>query len=96
MVSFDLCKGNPGALHFMMDSYMKCNPFRAEAGFQRMQDNGIFGAALYMLWNDCCNRDTEKTVSIMCDHDISDIVAHINYNGGRGIPYVEEFEVTIT
>lgn len=87
MVSFDLCKGNPGALHFMMDSYMKCNPFRAETGFQRMQDNNITGSMLYMLWNDCCGRNTEKAVRIMCEHDIDDIVKHINYENGYGIPY---------
>ena len=86
MVSFDLCKGNPGALHFMMDSYMKCNPFRAEAGFQRMQDNNITGSMLYMLWNDCCNRDTAMAIDIMVNKDITIIKKHV-LNRGRGIPF---------
>ena len=87
MVSFDMCEGNPGALQFMMDAYMKHNPFRAERGFQNMLNCGITGSKLYMLWNDCCNRDTEKAVRVMCENDIEDIVAHINYEHGRGIPY---------
>lgn len=71
MVTFDICAGNPGALQFLMQAY-DMDMFKAEQGFQRMQRAGITGARLYMLWNDCCNRDTE--------------VEFINYEGGRGIP----------
>ena len=87
MVGFNLCEGNPGALAFMMEAYMEFNPFRAERGFQRMQCNGISGSRLYMLWNDCCNRDTKKAVDIMCEYSICDIIQHINYSDGRGIPF---------
>jgi hypothetical protein len=86
MVKFDICEGNPGALTFLTDAY-KDNPFKAEQGFQRMQNNNITGCKLYILWNDCCDRDTEKTVRIMCENDIDDIVTHINYENARGIPY---------
>lgn len=87
MVGFNLCGGNPGALAFMMKAYMELDPSRAERGFQRMQFNGISGSRLYMLWNDCCNRDTKKVVDIMCEYSIGDIIQHINYSGGRGIPF---------
>ena len=73
MVSFDLCEGNPGALTFMGQAY-SANPFKAENAFQRMQDNKIRGAKLYMLWNDCCNRDTEMAVNIMCENDVDDML----------------------
>lgn len=59
MVSFDICEGNPGALTFLIDAY-GIDIFGAERGFQRMQNNNITGSKLYMLWNDCCDRDTEK------------------------------------
>ena len=52
MVTFDICKGNPGALTFVMLAY-EYNPYRAEAAFRRMQNNGITGDKLYMLWNVC-------------------------------------------
>lgn len=87
MVGFNLCESNPGALAFMMDAYMKFDPFRAERGFDRMQYNGISGSMLYMLWNDCCDRDTKKAVDIMCEYSIDDIIQHINYSAGRGIPF---------
>ena len=89
LVSFDLCEGNPGALSFMMEAYMEHNPFLAERGFERMRDSGITGTRLYMFWNDCCNRNTELAVKIMCEHEIEDITRHINYQYGRGIAYEE-------
>lgn len=92
MVRFDICENNPGALTFIMDAYMNGHPGLAERAFQRMQDNGIRGDKLYMLWNDCCDRLTYKAIRIMVTHPIEDIIRHINYEQGRGIPY-EEGEV---
>lgn len=89
MVSFDICAGNPGALTFLMQAY-DVNMFRAERGFQRMQDNGITGSKLYMLWNDCCDRDTELALWAMEYMAVSEIVRHINYEGGRGLTIERE------
>lgn len=86
MVSFDLCEGNPGAFTFMMEAY-DLNMFKAEGAFQRMQDNNIRGAKLYYLWNDCCEKNTDKTLNIMLEKPIEDIVKHINFEGGSGIKY---------
>ena len=84
MVTFDICKGNPGALTFVMLAY-EYNPYRAEAAFRRMQNNGITGDKLYMLWNDCCDRDVEQALVNMECMSMEEIVSHINYEGGRGI-----------
>ena len=92
MVSFEICEGNIGALTFLMGAY-DVDMFGAEKAFQRMQDNNITGSKLYMLWNDCCDRDTEKALQIMNNNTIQDIVEHINYENGRGIKY-EESEVS--
>lgn len=89
MVGIDIAQGNPGCLQFIMQAYGK-NMGKAEYGFSRMQDNDIKGEKLYMLWNDCCDRDAEKAIDIMCNNDIQDIVKHINYENGRGIPYSTE------
>lgn len=88
MVSFDICEGNAGCFTFVMSAY-DVDLFRAEKAFQRMQDNNITGCKLYMLWNDCCDRNTEKALNIMLNNTIEDILAHINYEKGRGIKYEE-------
>lgn len=85
MVTFDICAGNPGALQFLMQAY-DMDMFKAEQGFQRMQRAGITGVRLYMLWNDCCNRDTEAALLAMNTLNIESVVEFINYEGGRGIP----------
>lgn len=91
MVDLNMAKGNPGALQFICEAYAPgisiAKLARAEQAFQRMQDNKIEGAALYMLWNDCCDRNTSKAIEIMLINDIEDIKKHINLDGGRGIPY---------
>lgn len=81
MVTFDICAGNPGALQFLMQAY-DMDMFKAEQGFQRMQRAGIAGARLYMLWNDCCNRDTEAALLAMNMLNIESVVEFINYEGG--------------
>ena len=90
MVSFDACEGNPGALSFMCEAYMDgdiCSAFIAEAAFSRVIDAGIRGAQLYILWNDCCNRDTKFALEIMRKRDIEEIKKHIEGEYGRGIPF---------
>lgn len=89
MVSFDICEGNPGALTFLMQAY-DVDLFGAERAFQRMQDNGVTGCKLYMLWNDCCNRDTKLSLQIMTKCSIEKIKEHINYEGGRGFAFTAE------
>ena len=88
MVSFNICKGNPGALQFVLEAY-NCSPANAERAFQRMQNHGITGAKLYMLWNGCCDRNTNNTLLAMQYFPITEINYRINYEGGRGRPITE-------
>lgn len=89
MVSFDICEGNTGTLCFLINAY-DVDLFGAERAFQRMQDNGITGCKLYMLWNDCCDRDTELALKVMTYSSIEKINEHINYEGGRGFVFTAE------
>ena len=96
LVSFDICEGNPGALTFLMEAYRK-NPFKAEAAFKRMQDAGVTGSRLYMLWNDCCDRNTGLAVDIMKTKEIDTILHHIDGGMGRGIPFeIETKPISLT
>ena len=89
MVEFKICKGNPGALSFLMDAYDH-DMFTAERAFQKMQDAGIKGDKLYMIWNDCCNRDTDRAIDMILENDIKIINHFINYKNGRGLRYCPE------
>ena len=93
MVNFDDCEGNIGALTFMCEAYMKgsvAQAMKAETAFERVINAGIKGTDLYILWNDCCNRDTNFTLEIMINRDIEDIKQHIKGDGCRGASFIED------
>lgn len=80
--------GNPGCVKFILDAMASCiDSMRVQIAFTRMKMYGITGAKLYMLWNDCCDRNTEKALEICLAESISAIEEHINYTMGRGIPW---------
>lgn len=81
-----LTQGNPGALTFVIEASknMALGEY-AETALRRMLYAGITGPALYMVWNDCCYRNTHDALVIMLERDIADIKDHIS--GGRGIPF---------
>lgn len=89
LLAREYCGGNPGVLSFFIEG-LELDANRAVNGFQRMKLNEIHSEKLYMLWNDCCNRDTKRAIYIMLHDNIESIHRHINYENGRGIPYTED------
>lgn len=89
MDKYSIADGNIGALTFIVDAIKK-DPVKAQEALKRLVTKDIVGDKLYMLWNDCCNRDTDMAVKIALEHTIEDIEKHINYENGRGIPYGQE------
>ena len=85
MERFRIAEGNPGAMTFLVTAY-RLAPIAAEAAFKRMKENGITGAKLYMLWNDCYDRNVFIAMQVMKNCSIEKIKEHINYENGRGIP----------
>lgn len=85
----NLASGNPGALQFVFAA-CDLDPDNAGVGFAKMEQAGIVGSKLYMLWNDCCNRDTALAIKAMCHIDKEHLLKHINYDAGRGIPIPPE------
>ena len=81
-----MSKGNPGALSAIMEM-VSTNSEYAPCAIERMKYLDITGDKFYMIWNDCCNRDTEKTLKVMIENSKEDILTHLNYENGRGIPY---------
>ena len=84
MTPFDIAEGNPGAMTFMLSAY-NSYPDLANLALFRMERNGITGSALYMLWNDCCDRDTKMAVEAALYCPLGFLKYHINKRGGRGI-----------
>ena len=84
MTPFDIAEGNPGAMTFMLSAY-NSYPDLANLALFGMERNGITGSALYMLWNDCCDRDTKMAVEAALYCPLGFLKDHINKRGGRGI-----------
>ncbi len=84
MTPFDIAEGNPGAMTFMLSAY-NSYPDLANLALFRMKCNKITGSALYMLWNDCCDRDTKMAVEAALYCPLVFLKDHINKRGGRGI-----------
>lgn len=92
-------EGNPGALQVLAEIVFDPDP--AAYGCLLMADMlGLYGSRLYMLWNDCLDRDTKKLIQLAelwREHKISDqdIIAHVDTGEGRGRPFNDMQEVLI-
>ena len=86
-----LAQGNPGAMAFTMELVANgddASRDMAITALKRMDALGIRGKKLYMLWNDCCDRDTEKTVIEMLYRGRKEL--ELALAGGRGVPFKDE------
>ena len=90
MVTFNMCKNNPGAVAFMMAAYKEVPFHYAGMAFQKLLSASITGDKLYMIWNDCCDRDTKMAIWMILDNNIDTINYLINYENGRGLKYCPE------
>lgn len=86
-----MSEGNPGALMFCMELFKMGS--RGVATLINLDDIGLYGDRLYMLWNDCCGRSAEKAIKVvkarnfgkLSNQDILDRVA-----GAYGKPFTDE------
>lgn len=96
--TFEICDGNPGCIAFVNNAIRLVTDVAGkdaadevvEKLFVRMKLNFITGDKLYMLWNDCLERNTDDALIVMLADTIESINEHINYERGRGIPYTQE------
>ena len=93
----ELSEDNSGCVTFLCElaDYHKGTPdFLLDLLF--FDNNEIYGSKLYMLWNDCCNRNIEKTVEtikMLRDKQVSKEVIHKNLGRGRALPFEEFFKL---
>lgn len=89
-----ICNGNIGCFAFIKEAWNTCkcqeDLLYVNKGLHKMQDNNIIGDKLYMLWNDCCNRNAQKTLEVMNKCSIDFIIEKINYDQGKGITITDD------
>ena len=86
-----MSEGNPGAIAFCSE-LMKFGTLGVVT-IINLDDIGLYGDRLYMLWNDCCGRSAEKAIKVvkarnfgkLSNQDIRDHVA-----GGYGKPFADD------
>jgi hypothetical protein len=64
-VATAMCEGNPGALQCIIQLIKTTNDL--DSGFLtlcRADDLGVYGANLYVLWADVCNKDAYKLMAL--------------------------------
>ena len=81
--------GNPGALTCMMQM-IQTDPM-ALLDILLFDSIGIYGSKIYMLWNDCCDRDMEKfkqTIQAFREGKFSEEEIHENLSRVRAEPFI--------
>lgn len=78
-----LADGNIGAIAFISDVLDKCAKEKDEIAalaLTRAKAFNIVGTKLYLLWNDCCNKDTDKAIRVLAEHSKDDIMDHLTFD----------------
>lgn len=84
-----LAEGNPGALNTLFEimNYYGGNPYRYLEKFLLIDAMKLYGSHLYMLWNDCCDRNTKKVLKVIEEYqkenitndDINERIKNVGY-----------------
>lgn len=78
-----LSDGNIGAVAFItdvLDKAFKEQDELAALALSRAKAFNIVGTKLYLLWNDCCGRDTDKAIRVLAEHSKDDIMDHLTFD----------------
>ena len=85
----EIVDGNPGALTACVDILN-----HGDSNYLLYLDElGIYGGRIYMLWSDVCGRDALKTIAVLCAHQIeiagldTQTLNHAIDNRGEGIDW---------
>ena len=63
----DMSEGNPGALTTCFEILRETskNPIKAIPLFLTLDTMELYGSHLYMLWNDCCDRNIKEVIKVI-------------------------------
>lgn len=79
--------GNPGCLTFLMELAHKDSMLLCSVAL-KLDSAELYGSEVYMLWNDCCDRDIDKTVRMIKKLDYKTLRSYV-VDRGYGAKYVE-------
>jgi hypothetical protein len=86
-----MSEGNPGALMFCMELFKMGS--RGVVALINLDDVGLYGEKLYMLWSDCCGRDAEKAAKVSFAFNLGKLSKdeiHERVAGAYGKPFTDE------
>ena len=89
-----MSEGNPGAVTCMMKMIEKTDWYGELDGvvlILYLDTIGIYGSQIYMLWNDCCDRNLEKLELVLRNFQMGKLTAQEiiqNVSQERGTPFV--------
>ena len=78
-----LADGNIGAVAFISDVLDRCVKEKDEIAalaLTRAKAFNIVGTKLYLLWNDCCDKDTDKAIRVLAENSKDDIMDHLTFD----------------
>lgn len=73
-----MSEGNPGCLEFLMDIFKKENIDTFYEMVIKLDNSELYGKFIYMLWNDCCYRDTYKTIRMIRKLDVDTLRSYVS------------------
>lgn len=82
-VIMKMAEGNIDCLTFLME-FVRDIP-DAFLLILKLDSINLYGSRLYMLWNDCCGRDSEKVAKVIRDYTPEAILEHVS--GVYGTPF---------
>ncbi len=70
-----LSEGNPGAMTTLFEimKVKKNEEISCISTFLVIDTMELYGSHLYMLWNDCCNRDINETLNVINNYQLGKI-----------------------
>lgn len=89
-VLITMCDGNPGALQVLMQMLNDSNGLMNILACDSL---GIRGVKLYLLYNDCCDRDFNKfnrTLELIKKNVFTEKEIEDNLNLTRAIPFIDD------
>jgi len=82
-----MSEGNQGALTYIMEMVRGGNWAQVALTLDSI---GLYGDKIYILWNDCCDRDVrkvEKVLSAWREGKLTTEDIHKNLDQGWGVPF---------
>lgn len=89
-----LSEGNPGAMTTLFEilKYKDNDPLKFLGTFLVIDTMELYGRHLYMLWNDCCNRNVKKVLDVIKGYQLGEITNYDINQRIKNVSYGKSFD----